>query len=44
MAEIAGRLFLSEDTVRNYLSQAIAKVGCRNRVEAALEAEHQGWL
>lgn len=44
VGEIARRLFLSEGTVRNYLSQAIAKVGCRNRVEAALEAERQGWL
>lgn len=44
VADIARRLFLSEGTVRTYLSQAIAKVGCRNRVEAALEAERQGWL
>lgn len=43
-AEIAARLFLSEGTVRNYLSQAIAKLGCRNRVEAALAAEQRGWL
>jgi hypothetical protein len=40
----AKQLFLSEGTVRNYLSQAIAKVGCRNRVEAALKAERYGWL
>lgn len=44
VADIAGRLFLSEGTVRNYLSQAIAKVGCRNRMEAALKAESHGWL
>lgn len=44
VAVIARQLFLSEGTVRNYLSQAIAKVGCRNRVEAALKAEQYGWL
>lgn len=44
VAEIAGRLFLSEGTVRNYLSQAIAKVGGRNRMEAAVKAESHGWL
>ncbi|MGH8988298.1 MAG: response regulator [Acidimicrobiales bacterium] len=44
VAEIAAQLFLSEGTVRNYLSQAIAKVGARSRVEAALTAEGHGWL
>ena len=34
VADIAGKLFLSEGTVRNYLSAAIAKTGVRNRVEA----------
>jgi two-component system response regulator DesR len=42
--EIASRLFLSEGTVRNYLSSAIAKTGGRNRVEALRVAEAQGWL
>jgi two-component system response regulator DesR len=42
--EIAERLFLSEGTVRNYLSSAIAKTGTRNRVEAVRFAEEQGWL
>jgi len=44
VADIAGKLFLSEGTVRNYLSAAIAKTGVRNRAEAYAEAEHRGWL
>jgi two-component system, NarL family, response regulator DesR len=44
VAEIAGRLFLSEGTVRNYLSSAIAKTGTRNRVEAVRTADENGWL
>jgi two-component system response regulator DesR len=44
IAEIASTLFLSEGTVRNYLSVAIQKVGARNRVEAAHIAEQKGWL
>jgi two-component system response regulator DesR len=44
VAEIAGRLYLSEGTVRNYLSAAIAKAGARNRMEAARLAEEKGWL
>ena len=43
-AEIAESLFLSEGTVRNYLSVAIQKVGAHNRVEAAHIAEQKGWL
>src|SRR6516225_9153439 len=44
IAEIAGSLFLSEGTVRNYLSLAIQKLGARNRIEAARIAEQKGWL
>ena len=44
VADIAGKLFLSEGTVRNYLSAAIAKTGTRNRVEAVRKAEDKGWL
>ncbi len=44
VADIAGRLFLSEGTVRNYLSSAIGKTGARTRVEAARVAEEKGWL
>jgi two-component system response regulator DesR len=44
VAEIAARLYLSEGTVRNYLSSAIGKVGARNRLEAIRIAEQSGWL
>jgi len=44
IAEIAGQLYLSEGTVRNYLSSAIHKLGARNRAEAITSAEHKGWL
>jgi two-component system response regulator DesR len=44
VADIAGKLFLSEGTVRNYLSAAIAKAGVRNRVEAVRLADERGWL
>ncbi|MER6810101.1 response regulator transcription factor [Actinomadura nitritigenes] len=44
VADIAGRLHLSEGTVRNYLSSAINKVGARNRIEAVHTARAQGWL
>jgi two-component system response regulator DesR len=42
--DIAGRLNLSEGTVRNYLSEAISKLGAANRVEAARIARTKGWL
>jgi len=44
IAEIAKALFLSEGTVRNYLSSAIQKLEVSNRSEAARVAEEQGWL
>ncbi|MGW4056736.1 response regulator transcription factor [Amycolatopsis sp. NPDC004747] len=44
IAEIASRLYLSEGTVRNYVSAAIAKTGARNRVEAVRIADERGWL
>lgn len=44
ISEIAESLFLSEGTVRNYLSVAIQKLGAHNRVEAAHIAEQKGWL
>jgi two-component system response regulator DesR len=44
VADIAGRLFLSEGTVRNYLSSAIQKTGARNRVAAVHTAREKGWL
>jgi two-component system, NarL family, response regulator DesR len=42
--EIATELHLSEGTVRNYLSEAIAKLGASNRVDAARIARTKGWL
>jgi two-component system, NarL family, response regulator DesR len=43
-AAIASALGLSEGTVRNYLSDAISKLGAANRVEAARTAREKGWL
>jgi len=43
-ADIASTLHLSEGTVRNYLSEAISKLGAANRVEAARIARDKGWL
>lgn len=42
--EIAEKLGLSEGTVRNYLSEAMSKLGASNRVEAARIARAKGWL
>jgi len=42
--DIASNLGLSEGTVRNYLSEAISKLGAGNRVEAARMARTKGWL
>jgi two-component system response regulator DesR len=42
--EIAAELGLSEGTVRNYLSEAISKLGASNRVEASRLARTKGWL
>ena len=43
-ADIAQELRLSEGTVRNYLSEAISKLGAANRIEAARIARSRGWL
>ncbi|HEX4965894.1 MAG TPA: response regulator transcription factor [Thermoanaerobaculia bacterium] len=43
-ARIAAELHLSEGTVRNYLSEAISKLGAENRVDAARIARQKGWL
>lgn len=42
--EIAAQLHLSEGTVRNYLSEAMRKLGANNRVVAARQARDRGWL
>ncbi len=44
VSAIAAELRLSEGTVRNYLSEAIQKLGAANRVEARRLAEEKGWL
>jgi two-component system, NarL family, response regulator DesR len=42
--DIAAMVHLSEGTVRNYLSEAINKLGAMNRVDAARLARDKGWL
>ncbi len=42
--DIAERLHLSHGTVRNYLSEAIGKLGVNNRIEAHRLARQKGWL
>ncbi|HEX7349175.1 MAG TPA: response regulator transcription factor [Rhodanobacteraceae bacterium] len=42
--DIATRLNLSHGTVRNYLSEAIGKLGVANRIEAYRLARQKGWL
>jgi two-component system response regulator DesR len=44
LAQIAAVLYLSEGTVRNYLSSCIQKTGARNRAEAIRVAQVRGWL
>jgi two-component system response regulator DesR len=44
VADVAKVLFLSDGTVRHYLSSAIGKTGARTRAEAARVAEQNGWL
>ena len=43
-SEIAQRLNLTHGTVRNYLSEAIGKLGVSNRIEAYRLARQKGWL
>jgi ABC-2 type transport system ATP-binding protein len=44
IAELAGALYLSPGTVRNYLSAAMQKLGARSRAEAVRLADERGWL
>ena len=44
IAALALRLFLSEGTVRNYLSSAMQKTEATTRMEAVLVAERRGWI
>jgi two-component system response regulator DesR len=43
-SDIAIKLNLSHGTVRNYLSEAIGKLGAANRIEAYRLARQKGWL
>lgn len=43
-AEISQLLFIAEGTVRNYLSEAMAKLNASNRIDAARIAQQKGWL
>lgn len=43
-AEIAGCLYLSKGTVRNYLTAIVGKLSARNRIDAIRIAEEAGWL
>jgi DNA-binding NarL/FixJ family response regulator len=36
--EIAGALFLAEGTVKNHVTNVLAKLGARDRTQAALRA------
>ena len=44
VADIARETYLSEGTVRNYLSAAMGKTGGRTRAEAVRLAQEYGWL
>jgi two-component system, NarL family, response regulator DesR len=44
VADIAARLYLSEGTVRNYVSSSISKTAGRNRMDALRIADERGWL
>lgn len=42
--DIAGTLYLSQGTVRNYLSNAMTRLGVSTRVQAVAVAKERGWL
>ncbi|PKN49140.1 MAG: DNA-binding response regulator, partial [Deltaproteobacteria bacterium HGW-Deltaproteobacteria-16] len=42
--DIAGRLFLAEGTVKNYVTNILGKIGARDRTQAALAARELGLL
>lgn len=44
VASIAKATFLSDGTVRNYLSSAMGKTGAKTRAEAVHIAQENGWL
>ncbi|MBV7390572.1 response regulator transcription factor [Enterococcus alishanensis] len=42
--EIAAKLYLSDGTIRNYISEIISKLAAKNRIDAAEKAKENGWL
>ena len=42
--EISSELFLSEGTIRNYISNILTKLNCKNRTEAVKKATEEGWI
>lgn len=44
LQDIGAQLFLSYGTVRNYMSEAIGKLGANTRIEAIDIARSKGWL
>lgn len=42
--EISAQLFLSEGTVRNYVSEVLQKLDAKNRIEAITTAKEKGWI
>ncbi|OTN88601.1 hypothetical protein A5819_001082 [Enterococcus sp. 7E2_DIV0204] len=42
--EIAGKLFLTSGTVRNYMSEILNKLGAKNRIDAVSIAKEKGWI
>ncbi len=44
VGSVAQALYLSEGTVRNYLSAIIQKLAVKNRAQAVLKARDSGWI
>ena len=42
--EISSDLYLSEGTIRNYISNILTKLNCKNRTEAVKKATEEGWI
>ena len=42
--EIADKLFITEGTVKNHVSNILAKLGVRDRTQAVLKAKENGWV
>ena len=42
--EISSELYLSDGTIRNYISNILTKLNCKNRTEAVKKATEEGWI